>query len=182
MTSRTWSRAAAMLAVTTLTIPAAAHAVAPADSGVVERAPRTSAWLLNGDGFQVVTGPQLSAPSCAGLNWQQPMATVVDTPGGVDLTRLSHTDNVWVFDDEGIGNSLEWIMKTCGALMAGGSAPEPLASGEGLVRLNSRVDADGVEHGRITVTARLTTSDGRDVHLTAHGLVDELTDFVSYGG
>lgn len=57
-----------------------------------------------------------------------------------------------------------------------------LIAGEGLVKVNSRVDDEGVEHGRLGVTARLTTADGERVHLNAHGEIGTLTDFVNYGG
>lgn len=182
MSSNIRAGAVATLAAATLMVPAAAYADPPESAGVVERETTLSAWLFNGDGLQVVTGPALSAESCQMTGWKEPVATVVDTPSGAVLTRYAHTDDVWVFDDRGFTDPLDWIIDTCSALFAGEPAPEPLAQGAGEVKVNSRVDAGGVTHTRMVVTARVTTSDGREVHLTAHGVDGVSPDFVNYGG
>lgn len=62
------------------------------------------------------------------------------------------------------------------------AAPAALAHGEGRVSVNSRIDADGVEHARMRVSARVTTADGRRVHLQAHGELGVFPDVVNYGG
>jgi len=180
------SRAAlivAMLVAVALLIPTAARADAPADSGVVERTPSLSAWVISGDGLIVLTGPPL-VEGCFGEGFLTPIATVVNTPSGATLTKVTHSDQVWVFDDEGFTNPLDWLFgRACPAVWAGQPAPDPLAQGEGLVRVNSRVDADGVEHGNVRVTAMVTTADGEDVHLNTHGTVGVIGgDFINYGG
>ena len=179
------SRAAlivAMLVAVALLIPTAARADAPADSGVVERTPSLSAWVISGDGLIVLTGPPL-VEGCFGEGFLTPIATVVNTPSGATLTKVTHSDQVWVFDDEGFTNPLDWLFgRACPAVWAGQPAPDPLAQGEGLVSVNSHVDADGVEHGKVVVTAKVTTADGRDVHLNSHGGIGVIGDFINYGG
>ncbi len=76
--------------------------------------------------------------------------TDVNTPAGVVTGTSTHTDQVWVFDDEGFEDPLDWLLgRACPAVIAGQSAPEPLAHGEGRVSVNTRVDADGGEHIRV---------------------------------
>lgn len=175
-----------LLATLALMIPTAALADPPAESGVVERAPRVSAWLIHGSGLFVVTGPPI-AQGCLGFpdfpDLPEYPATIVTTPTGATLTTITHTQHVEVFDDQGFDNVFAWLGTVCPAVLAGEPAPEPLAQGEGQVRVRSRVDADGVEHGRVIVTARLTTADGEHVHLNTHGEIGMLfSDFVNYGG
>lgn len=184
MMGKLWStRATAMwlLLAMALMIPTAALAGPPDESGAVEREPRLSAWLLSGDGVHVVTGPSLEE-GCFGDGFQEPITTVVSPPAGLTLANVTHTDHVWVFDDEGIDDVLEWLFgRACPAVLAGEPAPVPLASGEGLVKVNSRVDDDGIEHGRVGVTATLSTAAGERVHLNAHGEIGG-ADFVNFGG
>lgn len=187
MMSRTWSTAASrllVLAAVVLMIPTAALATPPDQSGVVERAPELSAWVFwDGDGLIVLTGPPLEE-GCFGEGFQFPIATTVQPPSGATLTSYHHTDQVWVYDDEGTSDPIDWLFgRACAAVAAGDPAPEPLAHGEGRVSVNSRIDADGVEHGHLGVTARVTSADGRRVHLRAFGELGGITtDFINYGG
>lgn len=191
MVSMTRSTAATMmmvLAALALMIPTAARADPPEQTGVVERAPYLSAWVFSGDGVIVVTGPALDVGCPAGLpefgeGFPEPIATFVHTPRGDTLVRVAHTSEVRVFDNAGIDHPLDWLFGyACPQVLSGMTGPEPLASGEGRVRVNSRVDADGEEHGTVGVIAQVTTADGRRVHLSAHGGIDSSTDVVNYGG
>ena len=176
------ARIVAILMAVALLIPTAALADAPDHSGVVERTPYLSAWVASGDGLIVVTGPSLEQ-GCFGEGFLEPTATVVNTPGGFTLTTVTHSDHVWVFDDEGFANPLDWLFgRACPAVWAGQPAPDPLAHGEGLIRVNSRLDADGVEHGNTVITAKVATADGRDVHLNTVGGIGTIGDFINYGG
>jgi hypothetical protein len=165
-----------------LLIPTAARADAPDQSGVVEQTPYLSAWVISGDGLIVLTGPSLEQ-GCFGEGFLERIATVVSTPSGATLTTLTHSDQVWVFDGEGFANPFDWLFgRACPAVWAG-QPPDPLAQGEGLVSVNSRLDADGVEHGNVRVTAMVTTADGQDVHLNVHGTIGVIGgDFINYGG
>jgi len=173
----------AILMAVALLIPTAARADAPDQSGVVERTPLLSAWVISNDELIVLTGPPLEQ-GCSGEGFLEPTATVVNTPGRFTLTNITHSDQVWVFDNEGFTNPFDWLFgAACPAVWAGESAPEPLAQGEGLISVSGRVDADGVEHGSFSVTAMVTTADGRNVHLNAHGKIGEIGgDFINYGG
>jgi hypothetical protein len=148
----------------------------------VEQTPYLSAWVISGDGLIVLTGPSLEQ-GCFGEGFLERIATVVSTPSGATLTTLTHSDQVWVFDDEGFTNPFDWLFgRACPAVWAG-QPPDPLAQGEGLVSVNSRLDADGVEHGNVRVTAMVTTADGQDVHLNVHGTIGVIGgDFINYGG
>lgn len=174
----------ALLAAVLLLIPTAARADAPDQAGVVERTPFFSAWIFAGDGLIGLTGPSLEQ-GCLGQGFLEPLATVVTTPNGATLTTLTHSDQVWVFDDEGFSDPLEWLFGwACPAVWSGQPAPEPLAQGEGLISVNLRTDSDGVEDGTVTVAAKVTTTDGEDVHLNVVGTnVDgSEEDFINYGG
>ena len=176
------ARIVAILMAVAVLIPTAARADAPDESGVVERTPFLSAWVISGDGLIVLTGPPL-VEGCFGEGFLTPIATVVNTTSGATLTKVTHSDQVWVFDDEGFTNPLDWLFgRACPAVWAGQPAPDPLAQGEGLVRVNSRVDADGVEHGSVVLTAKVTTADGRNVHLNSHGRIGVIGSFINYGG
>ena len=191
MTEETWKRSVwssvarivAIMGAVALFIPTVARADAPDQSGVVERTPYLSAWVFSGDGLIGLTGPPLEE-GCFGEGFLEPAATVVNTPGGFTLTTVTHSDQVWVFDDEGFTNPLDWLFGlACPAVWAGQPAPDPLAQGEGLISVNSRVDADGVEHGNTVLTAMVTTADGLDVHLNVvGGGIGTTGDFINYGG
>jgi hypothetical protein len=179
MTDALWPRAVtvmmALAALALLMIPTAAHADAPDESGVVERAPQFSGWLFwDGDGLIVTTGPT-PEEGCVGEGFQFPIATTVNPPGGATVSRYTHSDEVWVYDDEGTSDPLEWLFgRLCAAVTAGEPVPEPLARGEGRVT---------EANGNITVTARVTTADGRTAHLNVVGAdFGEFPDFINYGG
>lgn len=193
MLGRAWSRIAKTLLVAALvlSIPMAALADPPDRSGVVERAPELSAWVHWDGELIVLNGPPQDAATCLGLategfdyeGFSKPSSTIVTTPSGSRLLSVTHTDHVWVYDDEDTDDPLEWLFGGCAAMLAGAPAPEPLAHGEGLVQVKSRIDADGVQHGPTTITARVTTADGRNVHLNVVGAeLGEFPDFINYGG
>ena len=173
----------AIVGAVALFIPTAARADAPDQSGVVERTPYLSAWVISDDELIVLTGPPLEQ-GCFGQGFLEPAATVVNTPSGGTVTTLTHSDQVWVFDNEGFVNPFDWLFgSACAAVWAGEPAPDPLAQGEGLVRVSSRIDADGVERGRLGVNATVTTADGKNVHLNVHGRIGLIgEDFINYGG
>ena len=166
-----------------LTIPAAAIAGPPDQSGVVERAPVWSAPLFWDGELIVLVGPPLEQ-GCVDEGFHFPTATTVATPGGDTITRYTDTDLVWVFDDEGVADPIDWLIgRACAAVWAGEPAPEPLAHGEGRVIYNVRVDADGDVHGSQRLTAQVTTADGGRTHLSAVGAgIGEFPDVINYGG
>lgn len=182
----------ALLATISLLAPTAATADPPDRTGVVDRAPFLSAWIFFDGDLLVLTGPPQDEETCLGLatqgfDWEgfsTPVAPTVTTPRGHQLTNLTHEDRVWVYDAEGVSDPLEWLFGGCAAMLGDGApAPVPLAHGDGLVRVHARTDADGVERGHGGVTARVTTADGRQVHLSARG--DDATfegDVIVYGG
>ena len=173
---------AAMVGALALLLPTASRADAPDESGVVERTPFLSAWVVSGDGLIVLTGPPLEQ-GCFGQGFLEPIATVVNTPTGAVLATVTHSDQVRVFDDEGFANPLDWLFgRACAAVYAGQPAPDPLAQGEGLVHVNSRVDADGVERGSVRLRARVTPAGGEEVHLNTHGRIGVVGDYINYGG
>ena len=166
-----------------LVFPVSAIADAPDESGVVERAPELSAWIFwDGDGLIVLTGPPLTE-GCVGEGFEFPIATTVNAPSGNTATSFSHTDQVWVYDDEGASDPLDWLFNhACGPVLAGEPGPELLADGEGRITVTYHTGTDGVLRGRQRVTAKVTTVDGHDVHVNVHGSLDELPDFINYGG
>lgn len=180
MADRAWPRAATAmiglaLVLALLLVPSAAHADPPDQSGVVERAPEFSAFVFwDGDGLIVLTGPLLEE-GCGGEGFQFPIATTVNPRGGATVTTFSHTDEVRVYDDGGTTDPLEWLFEqTCPAIVAGEPGPEPLASGEGRVN---------VANDNVRMTARVTTVDGRTVHLSVVGAgPGEFPDVINYGG
>jgi hypothetical protein len=179
MTNRAWSMgdvAKVMLAALILVmVPATSQADPPGQSGVVERAPQLSAWVLwDGDGLLVLTGPALE-DGCVGEGFQFPVATTVSPPGTDTTTTYSHADIVTVYDAEGITDPLDWLFnEACAAIVAGEPGPEPLASGEGRV-----IYADGAT----TVAATVTTVDGRTVPLTVVRAEEgQFPDTIRYGG
>lgn len=189
MLTEAWKRSvrwrAALIVATlmagALLIPAAARADAPDDSGVVTREPFFSAWVFSDDELIVLTGPPL-AQGCFGQGFLSPIATVVTTPNGAVLTKVTHADLVHVFDNEGFANPLDWLFGyACPAIQAGLPGPEPLATGDGIVKVNSHVTADGDEIGNVGVTAKVTTADGEEVHLNiVGGPIGD--DFINYRG
>ncbi len=156
----------------------------------MERAPELSAWMFWDGDLIVLTGPPIDGATCLGLategfdyeGFQKPISHHVTTPSGQQLVNVRHTDQVWVFDDEDTTSPLDWLFGSCGAILAGGPAPVPLAHGEGLVKMQWRVDEDGVQHGYGGVTARVTTTDGRTVHLRVNGTTGAFHDLIHYGG
>jgi hypothetical protein len=185
MKRTTRSTAAALIASLGLMVPTAAFADAPEQSGVVERAPQVSAWLIQGDGLVVVTGPPI-AEGCLSFPDFPPLpeytATIVDTPTGATVTTIVHTQYMEVYSDQGATDVFEWYFGLmCPSVLAGDPIP-PLATGEGHVKVRSRTDADGVQHGTVAVTATLTTPDDEPVHLNTHGRFGESVDFVNFGG
>lgn len=177
MMTRTWSRTAStmvLLAAMALMIPTAAVADPPDASGVVERAPELSGWVMWDGDLIVLTGPP-PEEGCVGEGFQFPIATTANPPGGTSVTRYSHIDSVWVYDDEGTNDPFEWLFGgVCVALAAGEPAPEPLAHGEGRVTL---------ANGNLRVTAQVTTADGHQGHLNAVGAeLGEFPDFINYTG
>lgn len=167
-----------LVAAAALMVPAAASATPPEQSGVVDRVVVSGilghrVWA--GDGLVVLEGPPLE-DGCQLLGFGEYTETVVTTPAGVVTASSTHTDQVWVFDDEGFDDVFAWFGYACTEL------PAPAAHGEGRVVLNTLVDADGVERTRSRLTATVTTADGRRVHLTAHGEDGVFPDFVNYGG
>lgn len=194
MMGRTRARLAstvALVAAMALMVPAAANAGPPDQSGVVERAPALSAWVFWDGDLIVLTGPPIDFEGCLGLftegfayeGFQKPISEHVATPSGQQLVTISHTDRVWVYDDEDTTDPLEWLVGSCTRVLTGGADPVLLAQGEGVVSNQSRVDEDGVQHGYGGVTAMVTTTaDGRTVHLRAHGANDAVHDQIHYGG
>lgn len=82
----------------------------------------------------------------------------------------------------GLESCIIWIDQSVGGRLVDPARCEAMDRGEGQVTVNSRVDADGVEHGRASVTARITTADGRSVHLNVHGATVGFPNFINYGG
>jgi hypothetical protein len=168
--------AAMLVAAMTLMIPAAG-AAGPDGSGVVGHRVSQDHWLFAGDGLIVLEGPP-RAEGCAGQFGEYDV-TVVDTPAGVTVMSSRHADQVWVYDDEGL-DPLSWLFgRHCSA-----SPPDPLASGEGVLTETLVIDADGVVRAdSSTLTARVTTADGRRVHLNVVGASHgEFPDRINYGG
>lgn len=169
---------AALLA---LLLPATAVATPPDDSGVVERTTTDEHWLWAGDGVFVLEGPPIEE-GCFGEGFDDIPETVVHTPAGVTLISSTHRDDVWVFDDEGFDDPLEWLFGRACPALGTDDAAIPLATGEGLVSINGRFEPDGDARIRGRLNAQVTTQDGRTVHVHAHGDLDGLTDHVNYGG
>lgn len=180
-----------LLAAVALLMPTAGLADPPDRAGVVERAPFLSSWVFWDGDLIVLTGPPLDEATCLGLATQgfdyegflKPVASTASTPSGLQVTNLTHTDQTWVHDAQGASDPLDWVFGACEAMLGSGApAPEPLASGEGLVHVHVRMGADGVEYGNVRLTARVTTIDGPQVHLNVvDGGIGGL-DFINYGG
>ncbi len=174
------SVAATLLAAAALVAPTAAHAVQPAESGVVERGPRENALIFFGDGLVVTTGQP--ARACVG-DFEAFTATTANPPTGASLVNLSHTDDVWVFDGEGVENPLAWLVGTvCPAVLAGATPPGLLAHGEGLVKNQWQYCPDGDVSGYGGVSAQVTTADGHAAHVRAHGAWGDFRDHIVYTG
>ena len=190
-TRRTTMTIAMLLAAVALLLPTAAQADPPDQAGVVERAPFLSSWIFWDGDLIVLTGPPLNEATCIGLategfdyeGFLKPVATTVATPSGVQVDTLTHRDRTWVHDPQGTTDPLGWVLGTCEAILgAGAPAPQPLAGGEGVVHVHLRTNADGVEHGSVNLTARVTTTDGREVSLNIVGGRDGPPDFINYRG
>jgi hypothetical protein len=130
----------------------------------------------------VLSGPPLEQ-GCFEEKLENVAAITVNTPSGQTLVHTSHTDWVAVYDDEGYADPFDWLFgRAIAEICAGGPGPEPLATGEGRVQSSTRIDADGVFYSHDSVTATVTTADGREVHVTARWTEGVFPDFVNNGG
>lgn len=156
---------------------ATAAGASPRDqSGVVERRANASGFVYSGDGVHVLTGPTDLSDGCVGVGFTEPTATFISPPSGSQLHHFTVREGVAVFADEGIGDVFEWLDYACGALLDSDPttvAPEPLAVGSGKISFHLRMDANEVVHVRNGVTGKVTTADGRRVHISAFAAFTE---------
>ncbi len=159
------SRLATLLAVVAAMAAMSAPALAdpPPESGVVVRANAiTGGFFYFGDGYVVLTGTDEFINGCTGENFVE--RTIVTTmPGnGSSQERISHHDEpllVFEADVSSIPEFFAWSAAGCAA------PPEPIATGTGRLDSHVNVSANGDVRSHNGVVARVTTSDGRDVHL-----------------
>jgi len=172
-------------AVASLVVGTSTAAIAepPRSSGVVVREAAMNAPLFWDGELVVLVGPPLEQ-GCLGQGFHHPTTTTVSARGGATITHYRDVDRVWVFDDEGVADPLDWLFGyACPAVWAGEAPPSPLAHGEGTVVGNWREDADGVVHGNQRFMGHVTTADGDRVHLNVVGAgFDQFPDRINYGG
>ncbi len=184
MRTKVWTRATRsvmVLLALVLLIPAtSASADPPGQSGVVERLPVLNTPLFWDGDVIVLIDPPIDEASCTGLaaegfEWEgfpRPMSTVVSPPGGAEVIIAKYLTGVQVYDVN-VSNPGAWVFGTCAAILAGAPAPEPAAHGEGHF----------IHAGdNYRVTARVTTTDGREVPLTVVASEEGERDLINYGG
>lgn len=178
MSTRNWMTAAtgsAALAAAVIVPPA--QAGVPVESGVADRVEQLNAWIYFDDGLVLFTGSSLAA--CGG---QLPTGTftVVSTPADVTVTVNATHDRVYVYDAQGFGDPFAFIGQACA--LPPDERPQSIAWGDGVVTHTTQSRL-GVESGRGTVTASLTTADGGSAHVTARGTTTSFEeDVITYTG
>lgn len=175
----------ATCAVAALAVGGSTAAIAepPDSTGVVERAADWSAPLFWDGELVVLVGPPLEQ-GCLDQGWSHPTWSTVSARGGVTITHYTDVDRVWVFDDEGVADPLDWLLgSACPAVWAGETPPSPLAHGEGHVAVTMREDAEGVVHGNMRFMGEVTTAGGERTHLNVVGAgFGQFPDRINYGG
>jgi hypothetical protein len=146
-----------------LTVGGPALADAPAESGVVVRSNAVTGGVFYfGDGYVVLTGNADFAEGCAEQGFVE-RTIVMTLPGnGSYHERMNHHEEpllVFEADVNSIPEFFAWIGSACA------SGETPIASGVGMLDSHIRVDASGDVSIHNGTVGRVTTSDGRDVHL-----------------
>ena len=157
-----------LLAVLVAATTGPASARPPAESGNVERF-EVEAGLVYGDGeYAVVTGPPFSE-GCFGEGFPTTTAQGVSRGNGSfsETWRIKNI-NVMVFEWE--GDPFDLIGASCEALPE--IFLEPIAVGVGQHSFKVSGDQNGV-HIRNTLTAKVTTTDGRRAHLNTFASFDD---------
>jgi hypothetical protein len=181
------------------TMSGSALADPPAESGVVARTNAvTGGFFYLEDGLIVLTGADEFIDGC--LEETQgdfaERTIVTTTPGnGSFQERINyHNEPLLVFDTDvmSIPEFGAWAAAGCEAFLDDDPAtmpPEPVATGTGRLDSHVQVDADGTARIHNGVVGRVTTTDGRDVHLrtfvkltVTDGMMDIQQLIVDYGG
>lgn len=169
-----------------------ALAGAPDQSGVVNRGTSFGGWVYQGDGYIVLSGPPL-VQGCVGEGFSEPPALFISPRNGSSQEKYSYpSEPLLVFDDPGI-NVFAWLGPACEAATDGDPGtvpPAPIATGVGRLDVSIRVDARDRTHFRNGVVGKVTTTDGRRVHLSTfaqyvideNGVEDLRQLWVKYGG
>ena len=178
--------AAALLAA----MAPAALAGPPAESGAVLRGTAATDYLYWEGHLLVLVGQGTFADGCAGI-FEDADARTVSAGNGAEITTFSSSGLgmlVFEIDADDLDDVFAWLGANCAAA-AGGNPPTPIAEGDdGLLKVTSRVDTDGVIHNHNGVNGKVTTAEGDVVHLSTfaqltigpNGSVDQLR--VNYGG
>jgi hypothetical protein len=186
--------AAAVMAAALLAAAApAVFAAPPADSGVVNRGTSFGGWVYEGSGYYVLSGPPL-AQGCYGEGFSEPPAMFISPRNGSSQEKYQWPhEQINVFKATAGMNAFEWLDGACGAVVDGNPAtqpPDPVAVGVGRLKLHVRVDTAERVHIQNGVVGKVTTSDGRRVHLSTRakyivypdGSEDLQQLWVKYGG
>ena len=149
-----------------------ALATPPAESGVVQRGPSLNEGFVYRDGVSDFRRHVLGLGEADGL--------FVAPPSGSFQEHFTVEDEgILVFEDTA-GPALDdifvWIGENCEAALDEDpttTPQEPIAEGEGKLSFHLRVSPDGVVHIHNGINGKVTTTDGRRVHVNTFA---KLTD------
>ena len=157
-----------------------ALATPPAESGVVQRGPSLNEGFVYRDGGVIVlTGPDWEL-GCEVEGFGEADGLFVAPPSGSFQEHFTVEDEgILVFEDTA-GPALDdifvWIGENCEAALDEDpttTPQEPIAEGEGKLSFHLRLSPDGVVHIHNGINGKVTTTDGRRVHVNTFA---KLTD------
>jgi hypothetical protein len=184
---RQQSRWGVLIAVAAMMVAAApALADAPSESGVVVRTNAVTGGVFYfGDGYVVLTGNDDFAAGCNREGFVERTIVTVQPGDGFQERMIHHEEPVLVFEADvtSIAEFEAWIGPACAA------GETPVAAGTGVLDSHIVVDADGDARIHNGVVGRVTTTDGREVHLRTFvqftvidGVLTISQAVVDYGG
>lgn len=155
----------------------AAMAAPPDQSGAVTRESLPIGLVYEEDGIYVVGGPPFEQ-GCRDQGFAEPTFSFVNRGDGGQNVRFTYKgERIMVFEGD-YPNVFALIGEACAAVLdddPSTNPPEPIAIGTGRYSLNERIDRDGTLYGHNSLVGKVTTNDGRRVHLSAFAkyLIDE---------
>ena len=176
--ARAWQRrlAAAGVAAATLMAPAAAHATAPDDRGVVSQETRQEAYLFYDSGAQLLVLEGLTLEEGCLPNFYEYFpereSMQVESPGGPAIVRLTASGPAFVFDMGSYEDPFAFIMGEICPALAAGTPVTPLAEGTTTTHDVRVYSPDRPVRGRNSIHGTLTTPDGQQVRLSGSGFWD----------
>ncbi|MEX1287707.1 MAG: hypothetical protein AB1Z57_07205 [Acidimicrobiia bacterium] len=156
----------AVAAAVVLALPVVAAAEPPAESGVVVRTTFDTGLVYEEGGIFVVGGPPWEE-GCLGEGFNDLPFQIVELPGDRGARFQMHFSGEFISVYEGgYADVWELIGTACAAVGAGLTPPQPIATGYGRYSLTEQFDGPGEGRGQNSLVGRVTTMDGRMVHVS----------------